>query len=280
MYTDTISLPGIDARITVDNGYVGAIYKDHLRNPTQPRVLDGIIGVAYPSVSSSGAKTIIDNLYENGIIKTNAFSICMKKDVGGVLYLGSNNAVDSGVSIMWTPIVKDTYYVVKLLDFRVNNQSIGVDPSVYNRGDAIVDSGSTSLTLPRTAFDAFRDTMLNSCSNNETQLIGVCVDSEGRKIEPGRGIFEGLCYEMGEADVLKYPMLTVQLENNVDLVLKPNMYMRNGGVFCDDGLYTIGIDSGSVTGGTLLGDTFMSSFLTIFDRQNKNIGFVDRELAC
>ena len=24
--------------------------------------------------------------------------------------------------------------------------------------------------------------------------------------------FEGLCYEMGEADVLKYPMLTVQLE--------------------------------------------------------------------
>ena len=176
--------------------------------------------------------------------------------------------------------MKDTYYVVKLLDFRVNNQSIGVDPSVYNRGDAIVDSGSTSLTLPRTAFDAFRDTMLNSCSNNETQLIGVCVDSEGKKIEPGRGIFEGLCYKMGEADILKYPMLTVQLENNVDLVLKPNMYMRNGGVFCDDGLYTIGIDSGSVTGGTLLGDTFMSSFLTIFDRGNKHIGFVDRELAC
>ena len=85
---------------------------------------------------------------------------------------------------------------------------------------------------------------------------------------------------MGEADILKFPMLTVQLENNVDLVLKPNMYMRNGGVFCDDGLYTIGIDSGSVTGGTLLGDTFMSSFLTIFDRGNKHIGFVDRELAC
>ena len=37
------------------------------------------------------------------------------------------------------------------------------------------------------------------------------------------------------------------------------MYVRNGGVFCDDGLYTIGIDSGSVTGGTLLGDTFIPS---------------------
>ena len=33
---------------------------------------------------------------------------------------------------------------------------------------------------------------------------------------------------------LKFPILTVQLENNVDLELKPNMYMRNGGVFCDD----------------------------------------------
>ena len=57
--------------------------------------------------------------------------------------------------------------------------------------------------------------------------------------------------------------------------------MRNGGVFCDSGVYTIGIDGGSVTGGTLLGDTFMSSFLTIFDREHRQIGFVNSdEIEC
>ena len=33
--------------------------------------------------------------------------------------------------------MKETYYVVKFLDFRVNNQSIGVDSSIYNRGKVV-----------------------------------------------------------------------------------------------------------------------------------------------
>eukprot|EP00942_MAST-04A_sp_MAST-4A-sp1_P005555 g5555.t1 len=290
IYTDAMSLAGSSSSTKVENAYIGAIYEDHLKNPTQPINLDGIIGVAYSSISSSGAKTIIDTMYDNGIIKSNMFSICMHKDTGGMLYLGANDAIKrsadsndndnnsndiNGVKIQWTKIMKETYYVVNLLDFRINNISIGVNPSVYNRGDAIVDSGSSSFTLPRTAFDAFRDLMLTYCNNSATQLIGVCIDNDGNKIEPGRGVFQGLCYEMNEDDISTYPILTIQLENNVDLLLKPQMYMRNGGVFCDSRMYTIGIDSGSVTGGTLLGDTFMSSFLTIFDREHRQIGFIN-----
>ena len=296
IYTDAMSLAGSSSSTKVENAYIGAIYEDHLKNPTQPINLDGIIGVAYSSISSSGAKTIIDTMYDNGIIKSNMFSICMHKDTGGMLYLGANDAIKrsadsndndnnsndiNGVKIQWTKIMKETYYVVNLLDFRINNISIGVNPSVYNRGDAIVDSGSSSFTLPRTAFDAFRDLMLTYCNNSATQLIGVCIDNDGNKIEPGRGVFQGLCYEMNEDDISTYPILTIQLENNVDLLLKPQMYMRNGGVFCDSRMYTIGIDSGSVTGGTLLGDTFMSSFLTIFDREHRQIGFLNSdEIEC
>ena len=156
IYTDAIQLEGSSKSTKVLNGYVGAIYEDHLHDPTEPQNLDGIIGVAYPSVSATGATlTIIDNLYKNGIIKSNVFSICMNKTKGGILYLGSGDTLkqistgdtnDEYSSIQWTPLVKETYYVVELIDVRINNKSIGVDPSVYNRGDAIIDSGSTSVS--------------------------------------------------------------------------------------------------------------------------------------
>ena len=141
------------------------------------------------------------------------------------------------------------------------------------------------FTLPRTAFDAFRDLLYTYCdddgrNSSKGQLIGVCVDNNGNKIEPGRGIFEGLCYKMTVEDIMQYPIVSVQFDNNVVLNLKPINYMRDGGVFCSNGEYTIGIDSGAVSGGTLLGDTFMSSFLTVFDRENKQIGFIDSEIAC
>ena len=157
IYTDAVQFAGSSKSTKVFNSYVGAIYEDHLHDPTEPQNLDGIIGVAYPSVSATGSTlTIIDNLYKSGIIESNVFSICMNKNKGGMLYLGSSNAlkkistVDSNDEysniIQWTPLIKETYYVVKLIDVRINNVSIGVDPSVYNRGDAIVDSGSTSVS--------------------------------------------------------------------------------------------------------------------------------------
>lgn len=36
----------------------------------------------------------------------------------------------------------------------------------------------------------------------------------------------------------------------------------------------LGFDKGAVTDGTILGDTFMEGFLTIFDREGKRVGFV------
>ena len=71
----------------------------------------------------------------------------------GMLYLGQDafDAMETVASDetlpMYTPILKETFYVVNMTDVTVNGKSIGIEPAVYNRGDAIVDSGSTSVTL-------------------------------------------------------------------------------------------------------------------------------------
>lgn len=41
-------------------------------------------------------------------------------------------------SLVYTPIIEESYYVVNLTDTSVYGSSIGVDPTIYNRGEVII----------------------------------------------------------------------------------------------------------------------------------------------
>ena len=288
LYHDRVSF-SFAANDTSVLGIVGGMYSQRSpkRNPMQPEKVDGIIGLAFPSVSTPGSPTIIDNLALGSKID-DVFSLCLNRDKGGALYLGSpkNNDLYSN-GMQWTPLKKKTYYVVNLVDILLNNESIGVKPAVYNRGDCIIDSGTSGFTLPRPAFDAFRNSLLKFCDNTTTSLVGVCTDQSGRKIERGRGMFEGNCYELTGDDIAKFPTLYVKFEGTSRLAIEPDMYLRSGRVFCPESgkggtkKYTLGLDSGSVSGGTLMGDVFMSSYLIVFDRRGQGrIGFANAKNNC
>jgi hypothetical protein len=58
-------------------------------------------------------------------------------------------------TIGWTPLVPDTgYYTVTMERVMVGGVAVDVNASIYNEGGAIVDSGSTDMTIPKKAFDA------------------------------------------------------------------------------------------------------------------------------
>ena len=97
-----------------------------------------------------------------------------------MLYLGQDafDAMQNAAATpMYTPITKKTFYVVNMTDVKVNGKSIEIEPAVYNRGDAIVDSGSTSVTLPSPALYALRDAFLSLCKKDGVALKGVCSKS-------------------------------------------------------------------------------------------------------
>lgn len=57
-----------------------------------------------------------------------------------------------GSARQWTPLLQETYYVVNMTDMLVDGGSIGVPSHIYNDGETIVDSGTTDLSIPHSAY--------------------------------------------------------------------------------------------------------------------------------
>jgi hypothetical protein len=282
LWKDKVSFESTNSAATT--AVVAGLYKDHRKNPMQPKMIDGIIGLAYHTVSSANTMTPLDYLVQDHSSSIDdVFALCLDSKSGGKLLIGSPNSdpyYKSMKNIQWANLLKKTYYPVNMTAFYVGKQRVNVAPSVYNRGDAIVDSGSTDITLPREAFDSFRDLMVEQCKKGKG-LIGICQDEQGRKIQPGRGLFAGLCYTMSDKDIQSFPTLHVRLSDDISLPIVPSMYIRSGASYCDDlNQVGIAIDSGAVADGTLLGDVFMQGYLTIFDRKHDKIGFAPARDYC
>jgi hypothetical protein len=119
--------------------------------------------------------------------------------------LGGSPALSN---LVFAENTQQTYYVVNMLDFQVNGVSIGVNASIYNSAQAVVDSGTTGAShflgilwcacahcvvypeflLPDVAFNKTRSVFQSLCSS--TPLNGVCGQPAGQTI------FDGNCFQL------------------------------------------------------------------------------------
>jgi hypothetical protein len=133
---------GEKSGITVQ-AVVGGLYFDHRKNPMQPKSIDGIIGLAYRSVSSANTLTPLDYLVRDDKYEIDdVFSLCLDSKVGGMMIIGSPDSdpqYQSYDDVQWTPLTKETYYPVEMKGMLVGRTKVDVDESVFNNGDAIVD---------------------------------------------------------------------------------------------------------------------------------------------
>jgi len=235
--------------VEVTNGY-----------PFEPYLVDGIVGFAYRACSAVNAPTMMDNLVSAGY--ADVFSMCAGME-GGALTIGGIGGYHSG-SIQYTPIIEEYFYTVYITDMLVRGQSLGVGPNVYNSGGAVVDSGTTDLIMPRTAYNALTSIVMADCRDH--YLTGTCdVDSRF-------SIWQGYCYSLSAQEVAAYPDITVVFDGGVEVDIKPQNYLVQG--YClDETLYAIAIDPAPGYYGTIMGDTFMRNVETVFDRANARVGF-------
>ena len=85
------------------------------------------------------------------------------------------------------------------------------------------------------------------------------------------------CFSLTPLELAAFPTVSLLLGDNVTLSLPPHYYLRNGTAFCDGsdaGKYGLAIEDGGVNDGTIMGDTVMQPYLTVFDRANSRVGFV------
>jgi len=198
------------------------------------------------------------------------------------MYIGENassmihgfRGASEGGKIGWTPRKADVgFYGVTVNDIKVNGVSIGVSPSIYNKGDAIVDSGTSDVCLPHSAFEALKEAFVSICTNGTACLKGICDCKTHKVLE--KPIFEERCVQMTLKEREAYPMIEVEFEGGLVVPHPPSSYLRNDTIFCDEDYWTIAIESEGRDGsGTIFGDTFMQGFNVIHDRRHpQRIGF-------
>jgi len=183
---------------------VGAIYKS--TDMDDPKDIDGIIGFAGQGASAANTPTAFDNFVKATGIE-DIFSLCLRDSGDSAAYLGAEPGITDSPDIKWTPrLANSPFYAVALDDVMVGGKSLGVDPSVYQDGDCIVDSGTSDNGFPKSAMKKLKTTFASMCKTK--CLKGIC-NCKTKKPLNKIDLFENKCVKMTDEDRAQFPDITL-----------------------------------------------------------------------
>ncbi|XP_028652957.1 pepsin A-like [Erpetoichthys calabaricus] len=205
---------------------------------------DGILGLAYPVISSSGATPVFDNMMDQGLVSEDLFSVYLSPDGKSgseVLFGGIDTSHYTG-NINWISLSSDTYWQITVSSITINGNIAACADSCQ----AIVDTGTSFLTGPTDALQNF----LN--------VLGATKDAHG---------YESImCNTTGQM-----PTIVFNIDGN-EYPLPPSAY-----VFEQDPTSStcyLGIEAMDISSSELwiLGDVFIREYYSIFNRGQNMIG--------
>jgi len=206
---------------------------------------DGILGLAWPTISVDSITPVMQALYKDGKLDAPIFGFYLQSsdDVQGELTLGGvDNSKFTG-DVNWVPVISDTYWVVGLGGMTMNGQSV---TAVKN---AIVDSGTSLIVGPK---------------------------SEVKKMAQIAGATEVQAGEYSVDCSATLPDLTVQLANGFTMNLPGEALKIKvclGRFFCQCLFGVAGMDLPEPL--WILGDVAMRKYYTLFDIGNNRVGFAN-----
>ncbi|XP_003224161.1 pepsin A [Anolis carolinensis] len=205
---------------------------------------DGILGLAFPSIASSGATPVFDNMMSEGLVSQDLFSVYLSSDDQSgsfVMFGGVDTSYYSG-SLNWVPLSSESYWQITLDSITLNGQSIACSGGCQ----AIVDTGTSLLAGPP-----------NGIANIQ-YYIGASQSSNG-----------GYMISCNAMNSLPDIIFTI---NGIEFPLPASAYIRQGqNGYCTPGFE--GIDIPTQSGELwILGDVFIRQYYCVFDRANNQVG--------
>uniref|UniRef100_A0A8C5IS60 pepsin A n=1 Tax=Junco hyemalis TaxID=40217 RepID=A0A8C5IS60_JUNHY len=200
---------------------------------------DGILGLAFPSIASSGATPVFDNMMTENLVDRNLFSVYLsREDEGGSFVLfGAIDPYYTTRGISWIPLSAETYWQISMQSVSVSGTPVACSSGCQ----AIVDTGTTLLAVP---IRAFRTLM---------RLLGA--SSSG---------------EISCEAVRNLPSLIFHI-NGKEFPVPPRAYVLRSNGYCSLALQ--GMDVPTEEGELwILGDVFIREYYVIFDRANNKVG--------
>jgi len=208
---------------------------------------DGLLGLAFPALSTSGVTPVIQQLMATSQLSEGLFAFYLQDnwgehDMSGELSIGSLDSTKYTGDISYVPVTNETYWIVDLTSISINGQSL------VSGSRCIIDSGTSLIVGPSEEVDAI---MLGLGAEYDTIEMLYYVASSNA------------------SDAMPLPDITIKLGDSVSLTLKGEHYIL-GVLGSRTYLSVQGIAGYSFW---IMGDVLMRPYYTVFDIDNKQIGF-------
>jgi hypothetical protein len=199
---------------------------------------DGILGLAFDSISIDKTPTPFKNLMDQGKVDKGAFAFYLGDNADGELTIGGWDEEKFDGDLTWVPLKSATYWEIALDDISAGGTSYD------SATQGIVDSGTSLLTGPTAAVKAL------------AKSVGAKANFAGEYIV--------------DCDA-QLPDLTFTIAG-AEYTLTGDEYIIKSGTTC---LFAMmGMDIPRPAGPLwILGDVFMRKFYTVFDYENEQLGF-------
>jgi hypothetical protein len=204
---------------------------------------DGILGMAFPSISVDNVKPPVQNMLEQKIIDQGVFSFYLPSKDGssGELDLGAIDKSKYTGELFYQPLSSQTYWEIALDDIKMGGSSVSSTKS------AIIDTGTSLLAGPTA----------------EVKAIADKVGAQSSFLAPNE-------YFLDCGSLSSLPTIDISFGGKT-FPLTPAQYTLNVQGVCLLGL--TGIDVPAPRGPLwILGDVFIREYFTVFDVDNARVG--------
>ncbi|KAI6138205.1 aspartic peptidase domain-containing protein [Pisolithus thermaeus] len=234
-YTDTVTIAGY----TATNQTLGAAtqYSSSLQSSNFPA--DGLMGMAFESLSIYGANPVIQTLVNNNVISDPVFAFKLASSGSELRIGGINSALYSG-SLTYTPVTQQGYW-------QISGDSISANGNVaLSSFSAVVDTGTTLIIGDLDTVGQFYSSL------NATDL--------------GNGFYTLGCDSM--------PSISITIGGTA-FPLSATTF--NLGTYPTGSSQCVGAiaATGGLGNTMVLGDTFLRNVYAVFDMGQSRVGFAD-----
>jgi len=104
---------------------------------------DGILGLAFKTISIDGVETVLGNAFDQGLLEEPVFAFSLGDKADGELTIGGYDTTKFKGDLHYVPLMKTTYWEIKVDAISAGSTSFGAETS------AIVDSGTSLIAGPK-----------------------------------------------------------------------------------------------------------------------------------
>ncbi|XP_077675975.1 pepsin A-like [Eretmochelys imbricata] len=227
---DTVQVGGI-----VDTNQIFGLSETEPGSTFYYAPFDGILGLAFPSISSSGATPVFDNMMNEGLVSQDLFSVYLSSNdrTGSfVMFGGIDSSYYSG-SLNWIPLSSESYWEITMDSVTMNGETIACSGGCR----AVIDTGTSLLAGPPSGI------------SNINSYIGT-----------SDGTVRISCSAMSSLPNIVFTI------KGIEFPVPASAYIIEESGSCMSGFESI-----DVGGLWILGDIFIRQYYVVFDRANNQV---------